>query len=248
MNKTLHQILLAKYPPAECIILREVADSSSGRRYLDYMVVNLWESRGQAIIGIEVKSYRGDWIKEMKTPEKQELHVPYCDYFYLLITDEKVAKIEEVPENWGLMVVKNEKIFIVKKAPKLKAVQMPKQLMMGMLRRAANKDGYILKEDIKETIKLKVEEAVKNQGYDRDRRLREYEKLVKIRDELSQEIGFDIFSTWRKPKEIGEKLKYLLNHDFGELLEQLKRLNESATSLAERSKIGLDLLSEPEKQ
>mgnify|MGYP000731094661 CR=1 FL=1 len=58
--------------------------------------------------------------------------VLYCDFFYLFTTDEKVAKLEEIPENWGWMTERGGKIFILKKAPKLKAEPIPKKLMINM--------------------------------------------------------------------------------------------------------------------
>lgn len=69
---TAYSVLRAKYPETECVLMQEVSDASghTRSRSLDFMVVNLWNSRGLSVIGIEKKTNLGDWLKELKNPAK----------------------------------------------------------------------------------------------------------------------------------------------------------------------------------
>lgn len=237
--KTVQQLLRAKYPDNECIVVKEVADSSSRRRYLDFMVINLWESRGQSIIGFEVKSYRSDWLSELKRPEKQELHAPYCDYFYLLTTKEDIAKLEEIPENWGWMVVKNDKLFTMKKAPKLNAKPMSKSMMVSIMRRAADKTDYIHKDDIADKIKeesdRKLEMAKRNRDYDIDN----YKTLKTKVEEFEQASGLKL-NTWGcLPKELGEAVKLVMRYDLTDMVSSLQRLKKQTQNILQNYEEGL---------
>lgn len=250
-NKTPFQLLRAKYPEEECVLIREVPDSSYRNRYLDYMVINLWASRGQSIIGFEVKSYRSDWLNELKNPKKQELHVPYCDYFYLLITEENVAKLEEVPENWGLMVVRGDKLHTIKRAPKLTPLPMPKGLMISIIRRAAAKDGYVLKEDIQSKIDDAVTMAESRFRDENTRNAQQYFNLKRTVDKFESESGTNFITRGFWGHDVinsAHKFKFILENDFDELLSRLKRINNTATALAETSKQGLEIFSEENKK
>lgn len=123
------EVLRFKFPAQEYVLIEEVSDASgfSRSRSLDYMLVNLWNSRGLAITGIEKKTNRGDWLKELKNPAKQENHFKYCDYFYLLTDKDGVAKIEEIPPNWGWYHINGSGILkTMKVAPQyLPIVSMP---------------------------------------------------------------------------------------------------------------------------
>ena len=147
-------ILRNKYPATEYVLISEVPDNVSTRnRYLDFMIINLWQSRGLAITGIERKSNRGDWLKEMKTPDKQEKHFRHCDYFYLLTDREGVAKLEEIPETWGWYhITQNGILKTLKAAPKLQSQPIDRALLCAMLRRAQDKQGFIHEDTIKEHI------------------------------------------------------------------------------------------------
>jgi hypothetical protein len=243
MKKTPYAYLRTKYPESEFVLIKEIADSTARRRYLDFMVVNLWESRGLAITGIEVKSYRSDWLNELKKPAKQELHVPYCDYFYLFTTDEKVAKLEEIPENWGWMTVRGDKVFTIKKAPKLEAKPIPKHLMVGMLRRAADKTDFVHKDTIKEEIEQTVSNRINQKRIDNERALNNYKDLyenLKNKVEVfEKETGLTFPSSrfvWKDDtKKFAEAVNFVQNCDIDSLYNKLLFIKESADKLVKMS-------------
>ena len=235
--KTTYQLLRAKYPENECVLVKEVADSTSRNRYLDYMVINLWESRGQSIIGIEEKSYRSDWLNELKNPAKQELHAPYCDYFYLLTTKEGVANLEEIPENWGWMVVKGDKIVTMKKAPKLDAKPMSKSMMVSIIRRAADKKEFIHKDSIKDEIQIKVNNALEQQKRSRDRELERCKELTAsvVAFEEASGLKIDRYSFSGSSKLLGEKVSFVMKYDLEDMISSLRLFNKHVQSIAKKS-------------
>lgn len=233
MSANIYNLLKVKYPAEECVLVKEVADSGIRRRYLDYMVINLWESRGQSIIGFEEKAYRSDWIKELKNPAKQELHVPYCDYFYLITADDTIAKLEEIPENWGWMVAKGGKLHTIKKAPKLNAKPIPRSLMVSIIRRAADKAGYVHTDEIKS----EIQKAVSNEREYNERQTKmlqdNYQDLKKRVAEFEQASGlnFHRFSYLGNAKEIGEAVKLLLQ---GNALQRYKNMFSESGRITEQ--------------
>lgn len=239
---TPYQALRTKFPEQEYVLIKEVADSSSKRRRLDFMAINLWESRGLAINGIEVKSYRGDWLNELRNPAKQELHLPYCDYFYLFTTDEKVAKLEEIPENWGWMTLRDGKVFTLKKAPKLTQVEhLPKPLIIAMIRRAADKSEFIHRDSIKEEVEQKVESKMAYRSADNERQLerykQQYEELKEKVEAFESEFGVRFpTSSWgiEYPKELGNKLKFLLRNDIDVYFKKFASLKSLSEDLVEK--------------
>ncbi len=228
---TTYQVLLNKFPSNEYVLIKEVSNASgfSRSRSLDYMAINLWVSRGLAVTGIEQKSNRGDWIKEMKSPEKQESHFKHCDYFYLLTDKEGVAKIEEIPDTWGWYHIKGNRVMTMKQAPKLQPEPIGRSLMCAMLRRAAAKDEYVHK-DVFDSL---VEEKVKSETekyVNRDPNLKQLMELRAIVNEFEIESGIKITgSIWREYpydtniKKIGETVKLILNNGIEDHIKDFER-------------------------
>ena len=109
------------YPENQYALLSEVRNDAgfNASNAADYIAIGLWPSRGLDIIGIELKMFRSDWLRELKKPEKAEPIFKYCDYFFLLCGDENIARKEEIPENWGYLYSKGNKIKVGKAAPML---------------------------------------------------------------------------------------------------------------------------------
>lgn len=243
------QLLKKKYPSNECVVLREVSDSTGGRsRSLDYMVINLWPSRGLSITGIELKSNRSDWLRELKDPAKQERHFKFCDYFYLL-TNGNVAKIEEIPETWGWMEIVNGRFIVKKDAPKLIAEQVTRNMLCAMLRRADEKDDYVLRAEIQDEIK-----AAEQRGFERSERQRstrkdDFDYLKETVAKFQEQTGVDITAASYKgfvmKKEVGEAVKIVLENDIHELKNKLEEINKISGILSKNTTEAIKLLNTP---
>lgn len=248
MKETTEQILRRKFPETQYALLEEVSDKAgfSRSRSADFLVVGLWPSRGLHLTGIERKSWRGDWLGELKKPEKQENHFQYCDFFYLLTDNEGVAKIEEIPSTWGWMHIDMKgKLNVMKDAPKIEPKSLSRHFLAAMLKRATGKQGWVRTEDIEDKIKA-AKEAGKVDGEFSTRRLREdfgeIQKRIKLFEETTGiHIGDKYDWKWSDTKKIGEFVKFLLESDPAQLLTQLKNIKNQAERIVEQTDRGITL-------
>lgn len=138
MNTLLRAALLERYPRAEYALMEEVCeDVIGGKRRADAMVLNFWSSRGRELQGFEVKSYRGDWLREKKDPSKAEALARFCDRWWIIDdSEEEIIRKEELPPTWGLLVRKGKKLVQVVAAPKLTPAERPWSFICSLVRRA----------------------------------------------------------------------------------------------------------------
>lgn len=250
-KQTPWQLLRNKFPANEYVLIEEVSDASgfSRSRSLDYMLINLWQSRGLAVTGIEQKSWRNDWLKELKNPKKQENHFKFCDYFYLYTTEESVAKIEEIPITWGWYHRKGNRILTMKQAPKLNAEPIDRSLMCAMLRRAANKEKYVHIDDLEDRISAEAERKKEHLSYDIKQQLNEYKSLQERVKIFEEEAGISIgdrYSWSGDAKKSGQAVKWLKKNGVDYFEKRLLQLRESAKKIEEGLGLALDeLIKEP---
>lgn len=134
----LRQALRKEYPLPQYAVLYEVANGMSATfsGYADAIAMGLFPSRGLHIHGFEIKISRTDWLKELRNPAKAEGVAKYCDYFWLLTSEEGIATKDEVPAGWGLYVLKGKHLEEVKRARKLNSKNPDRPFIGAMLRRA----------------------------------------------------------------------------------------------------------------
>ena len=243
------QILRNKFPENECVLMQEVSDASgfSRSRSLDYMVVNLWQSRGLSVIGIEKKSNRGDWLKELKNPAKQENHYKHCDYFFLLTDKENVAKLEEIPLTWGWYHI-NEKgvLKTMKDAPKLSPEPIGKSLMCAMLRRAASKDKFVHVDSVQSFIEERSEQKRLDLEYRTKQKAENYDSLRSIVDEFEKAAGLKLDDYWWRKgdvSKIGEIVNLMLKGELADRKRSLEYAFNQVKGIYDSMKNGIDALS-----
>lgn len=244
-------VLRNKFPAEEYVLISEVPDNVSSRnRYLDFMIINLWASRGLAVTGIERKSNRGDWLNEKKNPKKQENHFKYCDYFYLLTDKEGVAKLEEIPETWGWYHINDKgSLVTMKRAPKLQSEPIPKVLLCGMLRRAQDKEGFIHKDSMKEHIDAEVERQLKSRNITLEQHSKDYQALLKKVEEFEKFSGISIRYAWGNELEkIGPIVNIIKSGGAASYIENFERLNEQVKKIATNLEQNIEALKKHVKQ
>ena len=223
------------------MIIEEVSDASgfSRSRSLDYMLINLWESRGLAITGIEQKTFRNDWLRELKNPKKQENHYKYCDHFYLLTAADGVAKEEEIPITWGWMHINKSGVLkIMKQAPKLDPVPVTRSFLCAMLRRAASKRNYVHVDDIEDRVKQEAEAIRDSNRRELQRVQNEYNNLSEAIRKFERESGIDVRSythdySYRNPEELGRAVKHALSHRSEHYIDELKVIESRVKRIAD---------------
>jgi len=215
----------------------EVRDAAgfNGSRSADFLIMGLWPSRGLNMVGIERKSYRGDWLKELKTPEKAENIYQYCDYWYLLTDNEGVAKIEEIPETWGWMHIDpNGKLKIHKEPSKLTPLPISRTFLACILKRAACRDGWVTENSIADKINEAKERGMNERNSRNQRIIEDYNTLVKDVQDFEEITGIKLLQPkWGTTgKKTGEAVKFVLDGGVDEMKKQIvhiKNLNASIT-------------------
>lgn len=227
-------LLQGRYPSPEYVLIQEVSDASghARSRSLDFMAIGMWNSRGLAIHGIEEKSWRNDWLKELKNPAKQENHFKFCDYFWLLTTEGDVAKLEEIPPSWGWMHVMGSRIKTMKEAPKLTPVICSRTFMCAMMRRAACKEKYVLRESIEEQLEEARKGAREVEKRSHEYSLSEYNKLLKSVKEFETAAGIKVEKSWQHdPVKTGAAVKLFLEGGVEKYQKELESLREKAEKI-----------------
>ncbi len=143
-TKKLIATLNEQWPHAKYAFIVEFRGGTGWSREsrADAIAMNLWPSEGLELIGFEIKTSRADWLKEIKDPLKCEPIKQFCDRWYLVTDERKVAQENEVPEDWGFMrmdwVSMKQQIVTVKEAPKLEPKEIDRLFLASLMRLASN--------------------------------------------------------------------------------------------------------------
>lgn len=106
-------------------------------RTADAIVMSLFPSRGLHISGIEIKSSRGDFLRELAEPDKAEEIARHCDYWILAIGDRDIVRTGELPATWGLLAPAAGKLKMVAEPKPLgERGDVPRPFLAALLRRA----------------------------------------------------------------------------------------------------------------
>lgn len=131
-------LLRERYPKDAYAFFTEVPNGTGGNcnRHCDALVMSLWPSRGLYLTGFELKVARTDWMKELKQPAKADSIARYCDFWYLVVADEKIVQPGELPPTWGLMVPNGKKLKVKTEATKLDAEPITRKFLAALFRSA----------------------------------------------------------------------------------------------------------------
>lgn len=219
-----------RYEPDHAVIYN-VANGTGVQtiRYADALAFGLWPSRGHMLSGFEVKISRSDWIREMKAPAKAEEIARFCDYWWLVVSDEKIIYPGELPENWGLLIPYRDGLKVRHQAKKLEAQPWSRSFMAAMFRRVH--ENMVNVGDIEDKVKAARQAGLDERNWryndavrDRDalnRRLEEFEQASGIKiDEHSWDLG-----------DVGKVVKILKHQGPVAVLENLKRAANTITSV-----------------
>jgi hypothetical protein len=70
------------------------------RRWADMVVMETWPSRGLTIHGLEIKTDRRDWQRELAQPDKAAEMARFCDC-WSIAAPKGVVLEGEIPDGWG---------------------------------------------------------------------------------------------------------------------------------------------------
>jgi hypothetical protein len=235
--KSTWDLLEQRYPTKEYTLLREVRNAAgfSASRSADGMVIGHWPSRGCEIEGLELKANRGDWINELRNPAKAEEIFKFCDKWWIVAERENIVKIEEVPTPWGFMECSNEKLKVIKQAPKLEPVSLTRGIVVSMIKRATAKmDGMIDRDSIGEEIKKARDEGTERAKIQYERVIDNYTLLKEALKTFEEKSGVDI-NQWNAGN-IGNAVKIVLFTENRNIKRELENLQIKADSISEAIK------------
>jgi hypothetical protein len=194
----IHSAIAKRFPTPEWAVLYEVRDDAGfkARRSADVVAMNCWPSRGLRLHGMEIKTDRADWLRELRNPEKSAAIQRFCDSWWL-VTDQNVAMPDEIPERWGWLRLDGKKLVVMREAPTLEPQPMTRGFLAALLRNATS--GLVPESTVKEQVQEGLERAVKSrQAYE----TMELERANKRRNEMAAAIhafkessGIDLFET-----------------------------------------------------
>lgn len=205
--------------PYEWVFLTQVRNSTgSADRIADAMAFNMYQSTGYEILGFEIKVSRSDWLLELKHMSKSNDIFEYCDKWFLVVPDADIVKEGELPKNWGLLVLKGDKL-VVKVRPTITPTKpMPDHFIASILRRGANevekiRSQYILKENIEGEIKKAEERGYeRGQGYNGKQAQKNYddlmEKIIAFEEASGMKLG--LWQGKERMKKVGMYVKVAL--------------------------------------
>ena len=115
------EALIRKYKDE--LFIPEFRDAPSGYSHrIDALLVWLHPSRSKHVECFEIKVSRADWLAELEHPLKSDGVAKHCDNIWLVTSNDKVARIEEIPDSWGWMSLKGMRLKVLKDAPDLEPI------------------------------------------------------------------------------------------------------------------------------
>lgn len=208
----LFALLRQRYAPPEWALLSQVADQTGGaRRTADAIAMNLWRSRGYALHAFEFKATRSDLYREIKTPDKAERVGRYCDYFWIVAANEHVIGGDrEIPEPWGVLVAKDDKLKRVRDAAKIEAVPIGRQFLAAVMRQvqAQLTDEATLAEEREKGYRDGVEAGRSGSSWEYERCQQEFAALTEQVKAFEDASGIHL-TQWTDGAKIGEAVKII---------------------------------------
>lgn len=191
-------------PPAWAFLshVRNGTGFSRVTRTADALAMSLYPSRGLHLHGFEVKVYRNDWLRELKTPEKAEEIWRYCHFWWVVAASESVVYEEELPPKWGLLIPHGKALRAVVKAQAVEA-EPPSYHFLGSILRKTT-DVMIPRESIQEQIDAAYESGAKSASFNKDRIQRELDSLKESLQKFEAASGVRISRWSPDPAKTGE--------------------------------------------
>ena len=113
------------------------------RRTCDYVAMDLWPSGPLTLHGHEIKVSRSDWLRELKEPEKAAEFIPYMNCWWVVVSEKRIVRDGELPDDWGLMAMRGGQLAVIRKAPRRDALPLPPTRLAALLRAVTQTSEYL---------------------------------------------------------------------------------------------------------
>ena len=238
----LHDALARRFAAPEWASMFE---ASIHDRRADFIAANLWKSRGHLTVAVEIKISRGDWLRELKTPQKQETIADYVDAIYLAVPDAKIVAPGELPDGWGLLVRRGSTL-VSKVAPTVRKAKDPRPFYNRLLARYAMNEQEQNEKELENRVKQRLEDEMSRLARKEKDCDEELERHYAAREELEKLVGelrgFHIGpEDWRSLMTVVQMLKTRTYHG-RDILTSTERAKEQAADALARLKELADTL------
>lgn len=209
------QLLAKKFCPPYFVFLPQLRDATGfdASNTADAIALGLYRSRGRDLHGFEIKVSRSDWLRELKKPEKAERIAQYCDLWSIVVSDPEIVKLEELPTAWGLMVAFNGKLTVVKRAIRIDAAPLSRELLCSLVKKTFDLKHKPAEQELKELLEQEFERgkqagrAPTDAGY-LQKNFTELKERVQAFERAS---GVEIMAAWQPREKIGEAVRIVLH-------------------------------------
>jgi len=194
-TESIHRMLAERYSGSEWAYLTEAPDGTGMKkqRTADAIAIGLWSKNAGQFHGFEVKSSRSDWTSELQNPEKSRSWRSVVTSFWL-VAGRGVAKLQEVPPDWGFLEVANngESLKIRKQPLHVARESVPLNYVGAMVRRAAEEMPHAVREQLRD-VDGQLRKSYNN-GRDAEKKIASWivqrnEQLEAIMQNLTQLLG-----------------------------------------------------------
>jgi hypothetical protein len=143
-EKDIRDLLEVRYGRGYVSCAQVAPHSGAVSGYVDMVVMGIWPSTGYEVHGFEIKTSRSDFLRELRQPDKA-IASHYVHRWWIVAPPECV-KIQELPQDWGLLEVRHGKLRKIKEAPKGER-QIPMHFIASIIRRIAKIDINIINQN-----------------------------------------------------------------------------------------------------
>lgn len=230
-------LLHKRYCAPQYALLEQVRNGTgytSVTRTADALAMSLWPSRGLTLEGFEVKVYRGDWLNELKRPEKAEEIAQFCNNWWI-VAPKDIVRVEELPPTWGLLVPHGGGLKALKAAPDLpKPLDLDRLFIAAILRNVT--EHMVHHRSIEKKLQAKYELGKGIGLANADQARHEYERMKEMLDGFKEASGLDIANERYSHNitDIGKAVKMVLDGRHKKTQEDLRRIRYRLNGLIER--------------
>ena len=130
------ELLKLRHPAPQWAHFVELSEGVSNGA-IDFFAINMWKSNGHLKVAYEVKVSRADFSRELNQPNKRLAAEQLADECYFVMPV-GVAKKDEIPEGWGLMILQKNGFKIMKRAQQRRVKALPIPFVCAIARRSAD--------------------------------------------------------------------------------------------------------------
>lgn len=225
------------------VFVEEVGLNGITGRRCDAIYVGFTGSSGQRMIGHEVKTHRGDWLRELDQPEKSDQWSSQCHGWFVVAPDASVVPIEEVPDHWGLMYPdpkSRARMQIVRRATLVDRDPswLATRSIMARLDTLQRTTIETAKRSAEQTVQKSITEQVEKEV---DRRSRQTPERIntELVEQLEEQTGLDLRHGWNQegyasPEQLAAALAIIRHADTLLRYEGLARHGRAIRMVADR--------------